>query len=275
MSKSANILFHYTRSIDNLIGIIENGFEHRPVRENLSIRGFTESLFSIPGVVRFEFVWHMVCFCDVPLRDVHDHIEQYGSYGLGLDKEWGIVKGITPVRYIHYYTPDIHDGKFMLSLTLRSKLSKYHNSLIFIIADMLKQNNEIDSFEIEDFENLPEKAQKVIAQLDVEMRDILNHIHNAGGFLKSYRGPWKDRVTKNTIERVFYDEREWRSLKTTPEQENVQFTLSDVKAIFVKNSEERERIFELIMDRSDSLEVKDPNEARHKIYLIDDLLAMV
>lgn len=272
---SANILFHYTRSIDNLIGIIEKGFEHRPVREDLSICGFIESPFSIPGVVKYELVWHMVCFCDILLRDVHDHIEQYGSYGLGLDKEWGIEKGITPVRYIHYYTPDICDGKFMLSLTLRSKLPKYHNRLTFIIADMLKQNNEIDSFEIEDFENLPEKAQKVIAQLDVEMQDILNHIHNAGGFLKSHKGTWKDRVTGNMTERVFYDEREWRSLKTTPEQENILFKLNDVKAIFVKNSKERERIIELIMDRSDRLEVKDSNDACHKIHIIDDLLDMV
>ncbi len=275
MSKSANILFHYTRSIDNLFGIIENGFEHRPVKEDLSIRGFTESPFSIPGIVRYEFVWVMVCFCDIPLRDVHDHMEQYGSYGLGLDKEWGIVKGITPVRYIHYYTPDIHDGKFMLSLTLRGELPRYDNSLISMIADMLRQNKEIDSFETGDFESLPEKAQKVIAQFDVEMREFINHIYNAGGFLKSYRGPWKDRVTENMTERVFYDEREWRSLKTTQEQGNLQFRLSDVKGIFVKNPEERERIIELIMNNADSLKVMDHNEARNKIYLIDDLMDMV
>ena len=275
MSKSANSLFHYTKSIDNLIGIIENGFEHRPVREDLSIRGFTESPFSIPGVIRYLFVWHMVCFCDIPLRSVRDHIEQYGSYGIGLDKEWGMINGITPVRYIHYYTPDIHDGSFMLSLTLLSHLHQYNNSLTFIVADMLKHNGGIDSFEIEDFEALPEKAQKIIAQLDVEMREIIKHIHNSGGFLKSYRGPWKDRVTGEDTERVFYDEREWRSLKTDPNKNNLQFKLSDIKWIFVKNSEERELLLKHIMAKSDNLKVENENDARHKISLIDELLDIV
>ena len=43
----------------------------------------------------------MVSFCDLPLSLIRKHLHEYGNFGIGLNKEWGIKNGITPVFYVH------------------------------------------------------------------------------------------------------------------------------------------------------------------------------
>jgi len=83
---SANTLFHFTSSIDNLINILTNEFEPRYCLDQVCL--FRERT-AIP----------MVCFCDIPLSQIKDHIENYGRYAIGLSKDWGKRKGINPVLY--------------------------------------------------------------------------------------------------------------------------------------------------------------------------------
>jgi hypothetical protein len=56
----------------------------------------------------------MVCFCDIPLSQVRDHINTYGKYGLGISKAWGKRKGLNPVIY----------------LTKNSRLSEMMNNVV-------------------------------------------------------------------------------------------------------------------------------------------------
>jgi hypothetical protein len=52
------------------------------------------------GVIRKIYIL-MKCFCDIPLSPLMEkHMEAYGSYGIGLRKEWGIRNNLTPVHYI-------------------------------------------------------------------------------------------------------------------------------------------------------------------------------
>jgi len=43
----------------------------------------------------------MVCFCDLPLSLIRKHLKEYGDFGIGLEKKWGIQNGVAPVIYTH------------------------------------------------------------------------------------------------------------------------------------------------------------------------------
>lgn len=43
----------------------------------------------------------MVCFCDIPLSQIKNHVKYYGYYAIGLDKKWGMKSKISPVLYTY------------------------------------------------------------------------------------------------------------------------------------------------------------------------------
>lgn len=92
MAVSANTLFHFTDKLDNLKGILKSSFHPRYSLEDLSN--------AVPGKVYVARI-PMVCFCDLLLSQIKDHIKFYGDYGMGLRKKgWGNKKGISPIIYL-------------------------------------------------------------------------------------------------------------------------------------------------------------------------------
>ena len=89
MSLSSNSLIHFTSDKDNLKGILEDNFKIYNCRETIVLGGKGAS-WIIP----------MVSFCDIPLSKIKDHISKYGSYGVGMTKEWAIRQGLNPVLYM-------------------------------------------------------------------------------------------------------------------------------------------------------------------------------
>jgi hypothetical protein len=90
---SANTLFHYTHSKENLLSILQNDFYPRYALENMNIVE--------PEIPERHIAIPMVSFCDIPLSQVKDHSENYGGYALGLTKDWAKHHGISPVLYAH------------------------------------------------------------------------------------------------------------------------------------------------------------------------------
>ncbi|RIN39524.1 hypothetical protein BU043_11715, partial [Staphylococcus simulans] len=43
----------------------------------------------------------MLCFCDIPLKQLKNHSGSYGNYGIALSKEWGEKYKISPVHYLY------------------------------------------------------------------------------------------------------------------------------------------------------------------------------
>jgi hypothetical protein len=90
MAISAESLFHFT-SLKNLRSILEcKYFQVNYSEEQFTFRGNRASHF-VP----------MICFCDIPLTQTEDHIEEYDGFAIGLSKEWGIGHGFNPVFYIN------------------------------------------------------------------------------------------------------------------------------------------------------------------------------
>ena len=91
MSPKSHTLFHFTDKIETLKLILMNGFWPRFCLEDVSWLKYPD----------FDFIaYPMVCFCDIPLSRVNEHVSFYGEYGLGLTKDWAVRNGITPVQYI-------------------------------------------------------------------------------------------------------------------------------------------------------------------------------
>jgi hypothetical protein len=89
MPLSSNTLIHFTKSKEDLMGILSNNFKLFYCKETI-ILDEKENTFHVP----------MVSFCDIPLSEVKDHISKYGNYGIGLTKDWGKRNGLNPVLYV-------------------------------------------------------------------------------------------------------------------------------------------------------------------------------
>ena len=83
MAVSSNTLFHFTRDYDTLTKILKGmSFWPRYCQEF----GWNSG-FAVP----------MTCFCDIPLSQIKNHIDTYGSYGIGMSKEFAIKNEINPI----------------------------------------------------------------------------------------------------------------------------------------------------------------------------------
>lgn len=95
MPISAETLFHFTGSIDNLVNILTHEF-----RPKYCFEDYAGLLPVMVSKETSQMGVPMNCFCDLPLSDVRKHLEYYGNYGIGLSKEWGIESGLNPVVYL-------------------------------------------------------------------------------------------------------------------------------------------------------------------------------
>lgn len=133
MGLSSNSIIHFTRTKDNLKGILADNFHLNYCIEDV-----------ILGNKNTTYIAPMVSFCDIPLSEIKNHIENYGSYGIGLSKEWAIKQRLNPVVYIEKnsffsesllelfrstYDAQIHETKATHGLQVFSHIKNYENDL--------------------------------------------------------------------------------------------------------------------------------------------------
>ena len=86
---SADTLFHFTSSPENLGNILQNEFCPHFSLETVQLVGRVDKM-----------AFPMVCFCDIPLSQIKNHINTYGSYGIGMSMEWATRNALNPVIYL-------------------------------------------------------------------------------------------------------------------------------------------------------------------------------
>lgn len=89
MALSSSSLIHLTNSREALDGILLDNFRIKYCKERIWW-GTKSMTIYVP----------MVSFCDIPLSQIKDHLSRYGSYGIGLTREWAVRKGLNPVLYV-------------------------------------------------------------------------------------------------------------------------------------------------------------------------------
>jgi hypothetical protein len=82
-------LFTFTSELKYLVDMIEFGITPRYVFETMP---YGQKSYIIP----------MKCFCDIPLSKAKMHMNWFGKYGLGINKNYLAKMGVTPVLYIHH-----------------------------------------------------------------------------------------------------------------------------------------------------------------------------
>lgn len=90
-------LFHYTKTANTLLSILQNGFRFSYCLEDFLL--LKQENIGIP----------MISFCDIPINDSVEHSKKYGYYAIGLTKDAlfeceEILRRISPVHY--YISPD-------------------------------------------------------------------------------------------------------------------------------------------------------------------------
>jgi hypothetical protein len=95
MPVSASTLFHFTDTFEKLRGILNSNFHPKYCLENW------QGTFPPPEDRLGQVAVPMVCFCDIPLSQIGDHIKDYGNYALGLSKEWARKMRLNPVIYLN------------------------------------------------------------------------------------------------------------------------------------------------------------------------------
>ncbi len=130
---SSNVLFHFTRTFDKLAGILKNGFYPSYCPEYLIgdfQKGAAESKQAPSQAAP------MVCFCDLPVSLINPHMDHYGHYGIGLEKDWGMAKGVAPVFYTHEYAQHFIPGSELNWGALGRQDSKDISNLRLLTAYM-------------------------------------------------------------------------------------------------------------------------------------------
>ncbi len=95
MKPRSQTLFHFTKGINALESVLLKGFWPRYCLEDFSWYNPQVGYVSYP----------MVCFCDIPLTRIGDHVKFYGEYGIGVTKQWGIANKLAPILYLSQGTP--------------------------------------------------------------------------------------------------------------------------------------------------------------------------
>jgi hypothetical protein len=109
MKPRSETLFHFTKSIENLKGILASGFLPKYCLED------TRWL----GLKSHDFMgFPMVCFCDVPISRISEHTSFYGQYGIGMTRQWGLSNGLIPVTYAPPESPSTQAVNLLLGLEL-------------------------------------------------------------------------------------------------------------------------------------------------------------
>lgn len=93
--QSANTLFRFVDNFEYLKDIIK--------KQAIMPRYCIESIEYLDIEIS-EIAYPMICFCDINLHKLNEHIVFYGPFGIAFNKDWGIEKGIQPIQYINEFS---------------------------------------------------------------------------------------------------------------------------------------------------------------------------
>ncbi|MCH7613348.1 MAG: hypothetical protein IIB45_08325 [Candidatus Marinimicrobia bacterium] len=212
-SLSANTVFHFTESLDNLISILKNNFyPHFCLEDALHL--------FIKDNSHIEFAIPMVCFCDIPLSDILHHADIYGKYAIGLSKKWAIKNKVNPVLYTY--------PKSAISDTISEHLSILYNPRPNSkkLKSVLPLLQFIKPYEGDLWKN-GKKIKKGVRFYDEREWRYVPSLEQLGTMWMG-KNDYFDKDKRNKMNHLFVIDKKY----------NLTFNANDIKYIIVRNADE-------------------------------------
>lgn len=227
MQPRSSTLFHFTQDLITLKKILLNsGFWPKYCREDVKWQGRQ----------KYEYVaFPMVCFCDIPLSRLKEHVALYGNFGLGMSKDWAIKNHVNPVFYftgdnpVHGALKSLTEGILELD---PEKRSRGYQDVRYILAHSKPTEG-----------TMPRKGdQKIQFYQESEWRHVPRH-NDINDYLNSIEIENKETAEAHN--------------KKTFESCLLKFTPSDIRYVFVPKDTDIPSVVEFIKE---SFKDKDPFE---------------
>ena len=194
------------------------------INENAKI---SENEMYIPG---------MVCFCDIPVEDLHLHVKKYSPFGLSFSKDFIVNNGGAPLYYIPRKTK-VEKAKRMSPERVEQLAQKSRNlgrASIEPEEEDWKKTNKALYFDemVKKYQGLLKLLCRLIYKIDnLEQRGgAFNNLNEIEIFSKfhffSYLKFFDHELQDSDLEN-YYFEREWRIVG------NLQFNKKDIKRVFL------------------------------------------
>ena len=214
---SSNSLFHFTPKKEYLLSILKQTFVPRYCFEEIKL----SDKLRRPG---FASAIPMVCFCDLSLSQINKHIEMYGSYGLGMTKEWGIKNKLNPIIYVNSNS-NISESISQMAENVYQALDKHCSQITKEISDeFMNLTNFLKPYD-GDFKRGDDKHKNVRFYNEREWRYVPKIEFNSNV---------KSNLSREEFSNASLLSKENKKLA----EYRLGFTPNDIKYIFVKSENE-------------------------------------
>lgn len=203
MALSSNALFHFTSSLDVLKLILnDQSFWPQYCIEYDKGKLEDDSYYAVP----------MVCFCDIPLSAIQEHISDYGNYGIGMSKQWA-KKNVSPITY--------YKNEKSLSKSLYNSISKSLD-----VCQKMKWFSLLKRYYGETWSASKNRYRKKVLYNEREWRYVPRSLKKDEAFKKVTDPSTFDSLTESTCTKRF----------------SLSFSYKDIKYLFVKTEDDRNEL---------------------------------
>lgn len=229
--QNANVFIKCVTKFEYLTSILkEKNFKARYVEEDVRYLNLTFS-----GTEIISITFPMICFCDIPINKLKEHIDWYGRYAICLKKEWGINSAkLSPIHYLNSES------------NLVNRYSKYLNN---ILNNENSSNDELLYILDQIFYYKPYKGKQFYAaNKQIKPKLFIDEQEWRYVYL-----PEKESEEKKI--NAFYINGNDDSLKADYNEviekdidNSLTFKLDDIRYIVIPNIKEKERLIKFIDD---------------------------
>jgi hypothetical protein len=221
MKPRSSTLFHFTKSEGILFDIFKNGFWPRYCLENLPWKEIKKNQF---------IAFPMVCFCDIPLARISEHVGFYGSYGIGLSKSWAEKNCLNPLFY-------------------HSSESKLSDIVGEIMGSVLKLAGEDRVKAIDDIKYLIAYSKPTIGRMIIDGKPISKEFYQESEWRYV---PKNENVETHLLQEGFDDKRQLEEAhKNSREHASLKFLPTDVSYVFVPKDSDIPNIINFMQSELD------------------------